>query len=374
MPVQSQDPFRNFPDNQAIRKLRVTMLSSLALSRCNKTMDNYNIALNHAKRIQALTGLDMKPPFTADKLALFVAFMQQERDVEANTINSYLRGLRFWQNASGFPVQTLMNPMIAAMIKGHSNKLKVLVDTGARRKPKRRAITFPMLAWFRCFIENKANLGEVDKKAIITAATCAFYGSFRMGELLSSSATTFDQSCVLLVKDVKFIPAESRPGVSRDMFSLHVKSPKILRVAAGDAVPLFSFPHSPDTFSFDPVSELTEYLDVLVKHDMLASDKPLFRLSSRNCLTKTYMNKLLKEAFQPLLLPHESVLGHSFRAGLSSHLKAWGFSEADIMGQGRWQSEAYIRYCRLPTQRKFDLALEIAQHCSDHFRVNPINS
>ena len=87
------------------------------------------------------------------------------------------------------------------------------------------------------------------------------------------------------------------------------------------------------------------------KKGMLDWDLPLFRLRTGNCLRKVIVNQLLKNVFEPLLLPGEYVLGHSFRAGLVSHLEGWGFSEQEIKGQGRWKSNAWKIYCSLPPQR-----------------------
>ena len=149
-------------------------------------------------------------------------------------------------------------------------------------------------------------MSPFDKQLFITVATVAFYGLFRLGELLSKTATSFDPSSTLTIADLKYIKAGSKPEVARDMFMVKVKSPKVDRVGGSDNIPLFSFEHDPDKFQYDPVTELKKYLKMLSNHGiskktgktgMLEGDVPVFRLSSGNCLTKTRMNKVLKEIF-----------------------------------------------------------------------------
>ena len=98
-------------------------------------------------------------------------------------------------------------------------------------------VTFPLLAFFREKILSDPKLHPFDKQLYVTVATVAFYGSFRLGELLSKAATSFDPSTTLLGSDIEFIPAGSKPGITKNMFTIKVKSPKVTRVAAGTPFP-----------------------------------------------------------------------------------------------------------------------------------------
>ena len=42
----------------------------------------------------------------------------------------------------------------------------------------------------------------------------------------------------------------------------------------------------------------------------------------------------------------DSLSGHSFRSGLATLREAAGFMKSDIQAWGRWNSEAYKRYCK----------------------------
>ena len=39
-------------------------------------------------------------------------------------------------------------------------------------------------------------------------------------------------------------------------------------------------------------------------------------------------------------------LGHSFRAGFASMMASAGYSDQEIMRQGRWHSSAFSAYCK----------------------------
>ena len=356
---QARDPVRDMPYTPEINDLRKYIEESVALSKSKQTQAGHQTAINTAKEVSLAIGENIEPPFTQSKIALFVAYLQKNRDIQASTIRAYIDGLNFWHSIEGYPRIELITPLIKLMLSGHKHKVKAKSDAGERPKSKRRAITFQLLAYFR--------------EKVLSVATVAFYGSFRLGELLSKKATSFDPSTSLTIQDIQYIKAGSKPEVSKDMFMVKVKSPKVTRVGGSDNIPLFSFKHDPEKFQYDPVTERKTYLKMLANHGtdkktgkkgMLDGNLPVFRLSSGNCLRKSRMNKLLKEIFAPLLLPGEYILGHSFRAGLVSHMKGWGFSEQEIMGQGRWKSEAWRVYCSLPPQTNFILAQRIANRCS----------
>ena len=361
------------PYTPELNELRGYIVESLALSKTKQTQAGHQTAINAAKEASLALGESIQPPFTQSKLAFFVAYLQKTRDVQASTIRGYLDGLAFWQSVEGYPKMEMISPLLKLMLSGHKHKLKAKADAGEHPKTKqRRAITFQLLAYFRERVLSNPKMTPFDKQLFITVATVAFYGSFRLGELLSKSATSFDPSSTLTMADLQYIKAGSKPEVTQDMFMVKIKSPKVNRVGGSDNIPLFSFEHNPEKFQYDPVTELKKYLKMLANHGinkksgrkgMLEGNVPVFRLSSGNCLMKARMNKVLREIFEPLLLPGEYILGHSFRAGLVSHMRGWGFTEQEIMGQGRWKSEAWQIYCSLPPKANFNLAKRIATRC-----------
>ena len=93
--------------------------------------------------------------------------------------------------------------------------------------------------------------------------------------------------------------------------------------------------------------------------------KPAFRKEDGGCLTGNQFNKDIKSLLGTVINYDENkYLSHSFRAGLASMMAAAGYSDEEIMRQGRWHSKAFQLYCktgrasRLREQR--DLAKKVS--------------
>ena len=83
-------------------------------------------------------------------------------------------------------------------------------------------------------------------------------------------------------------------------------------------------------------------------------------------MTGKQFNKDIKSVLGKVINYDENrYLSHSFRAGLASMMAATGYSDEEIMRQGRWHSRAFQLYCktgrasRLKEQK--DLAMKIAE-------------
>ena len=55
------------------------------------------------------------------------------------------------------------------------------------------------------------------------------------------------------------------------------------------------------------------------------------------------------------------VKNHSFRAGVASLMAALGYKEDDIMASGRWRSDAFMAYTKLPRLHRAKFALNLAK-------------
>jgi hypothetical protein len=67
-------------------------------------------------------------------------------------------------------------------------------------KEARKALSFPLLKVLSHEI-SLTNWSDNKKQVIWTAMSVAFFGSFRLGELLTSSRTTFNEAETLLWED-----------------------------------------------------------------------------------------------------------------------------------------------------------------------------
>ena len=212
-------------------------------------------------------------------------------------------------------------------------------------KETRKVMTLPLLKILGNEIA-KSDWESNSKQVVWSAFTLAFFGSFRMGELLSPQENSFSPKDTLLWKDVKFL--------SPSHIIVHIKTPKS-RLPDGEFVDIFEF----GGHNVCPVKALARLRD----STLVAQDSPVFQFSNGKFLTLGKVNSILPQLLAPHLGADSGhISGHSFRAAipaiLAKHPDVAGAS--DIMGWGRWKSEAYLSYMRLKLKQKQDAFSKIA--------------
>ena len=75
---------------------------------------------------------------------------------------------------------------------------------------------------------------------------------------------------------------------------------------------------------------------------------PVFCFSSGAPLTRPRLNALIRELAVRSGVPPERYSSHSFRIGAASTAAAAGIPDWKIQALGRWSSDCYRRYIRLP--------------------------
>ena len=142
--------------------------------------------------------------------------------------------------------------------------------------------------------------------------------------------------------------------------SIFIKSPKIERPGRGDYRELVSIEDE-----LDPVNAVASYVTLKNKAGLNNPSSPFFVVETGAFIYYDGLNKLLRRAFEPLLDKGDKITNHSFRAGLVSHMREWGFSELEIKMQGRWTSSAWELYCKLPAKDRRDMTSKLAKKFSN---------
>jgi hypothetical protein len=222
------------------------------------------------------------------------------------------------------------------MIKGAKN----LASYTATKKTPKAVMT---LSCLKILGHEIAKSGwPVSKKSVYWAAcTVAFFGSFRMGELLCPAEDSFTAD-TLVWSDVVLTNSNSVVLTIR-----HPKSNK----AGGEKVEVFAFPGH----NCCPVKALNHL------YSLSTADRrslPVFAFSSDRYLSKKEFNDTLKSLLAPHL-PGQAMLGHSFRAGIPSALSAMPdrVTQEEIQAWGRWSSQSYQVYAKhqhLGRRKTFD--------------------
>jgi hypothetical protein len=291
-------------------------------------------------------GRKFELPLEQDSVLEFIGWLLSDRKVKANTVNSYLSGLRQMHILKGMEPPVIRTSLTKFVLQGKQNMDNISSRTS--NKVKRLPVTMNVMR----LLKEEVRIWNVslDQKLLIWAiATVAFHGAFRIHELLCRVESEFDPDFTLLNKDVKI---KTDASGTRSL-EVKLKCPKESRNEKVVIVDIFE---SGGTLC--PVKAFTRW------KERNAGDRelPVFTDKTGVPITGARMNAWLKQ----LLGKHVSYgkgkfTGHSFRIGLATTLGTLGFSTDDIKEAGRWSSNAYEVYMRLPRKRRLAVAQKIGQ-------------
>ena len=78
-------------------------------------------------------------------------------------------------------------------------------------------------------------------------------------------------------------------------------------------------------------------------------DGPLFRLGDGRPLTRMILVQRLRDVLTRAGIDCSRYSGHSFRIGAATTAIARGVSDATVQTLGRWASDSFKRYVRIPS-------------------------
>ena len=206
-----------------------------------------------------------------------------------------------------------------------------LVTRGIKRShgkrfslPKRSPITPDLLHIIHQNLFNSSKLYS-DKLMIWAAITMAYFGFLRVSEYTSSHKTKFDPLSTLLFRDV---------SVTDDTAQIEIKASKTdpfrqgitIRLAANDTM-------------LCPVHSLLQYLS-----SRPTFQGPFFVYRNGTFLTRRDLNQILTQYTGGIA----NTTSHSLRIGAATTAAAMGCPKWLIMSMGRWASDCFRRYIRIP--------------------------
>ena len=143
----------------------------------------------------------------------------------------------------------------------------------------------------------------------------AWWGSFRISEILPKYAGQFNAAKDFLASDLTF---------HEEAVACWIRFPKVPKSTMGDTVEVWKVPERPD---LDPVSALKAYLALRKDRFGDAEGLPVFLHENRNILSKEEFNKDLAnllDIYPQLKTKRDKWSGHSFRSGISTLLSRLG--------------------------------------------------
>lgn len=278
-------------------------------------------------------------PVTEHLLCCYSAFLAQQ-GLSPQTIKSYLSAVRNTQLSLGLPDPREQSslPILKRVQLGISRARL------GRQRPSH--IRLPMTAKILRDVKSELERSNHPEKVAMWAVACvAFFGFFRLGELLLCSRDTFNPQLHLSWGDVA-VDVTTQPTMIR----CRLKQSKTDQLGEGVDVILGRTGRD-----LCPVAALLGY--IAQRGDVAG---PFFLTANREPLLKQDFINKFRAVLRALGLPAEDYAGHSFRIGAATSAALAGIEDSMIQTLGRWQSAAFRRYIRTPHQQLAALSQTMA--------------
>ena len=291
-------------------------------------------------------------PVTEYLLCSFAAFMAEE-GLAPQSIKSYLAAVRNTQLSLGLPDPREQSalPVLKRVQMGISRARL------GRQQPSR--VRLPIMG--QVLRQVKADLvqsGDPERTVIWAICCVAFFGFFRLGELLFPSRDAFNPHLHLAWEDVAVDDARN-PRMVR----CHLKQSKTDQLGRGVDVVL-----GKTGLDLCPVAAVLGY--IASRGDQPG---PFFLTTAKTPLSKSEFIGEFRAVLGRIGLPAEDYAGHSFRIGAATSAALAGVEDSTIQLLGRWQSAAFLRYIRTPHERLATISRTLASNPAPALQGPPVS-
>lgn len=176
-----------------------------------------------------------------------------------------------------------------------------------------------------------------------------FYGFLRSGEITIPNAASYDPSVHLNLADIA-VDNQQSPNI----LQIKLKASKTDPFRQGIDIHI-----GKTNNALCPISATLNYLAVRGTEPGL-----LFTYSDHSPLTKSKFTESFRMLLSQAGLNSCQYAGHSFRVGAASTAAARGIEDSIIQTLGRWKSDAYLTYVRLPPENL--AAISTVLSCQEH--------
>ena len=275
-------------------------------------------------------------PSAQQTLILFATYLHKQ-NLSHQNINHHLAAIKYFSHVNGYDLELNSFSRLYRLLRG------IKRTQGSQfRKPPRIPITPSLLTTLGRNLWN-SSIDNSDKAMLWAAMLTAFYGFLRVSEYTSSHVKSFDPSTTLCYGDVTII--------SHSTIDIHIKASKTDPFRVGVHIQVHR-----NNSTLCPFIALSHYLS----HHPTKSG-PLFTWHDRRYLTRRGLATVLTR-IKPQYINNMS--SHSFRIGAASTAAAAGLPRWLIQSLGRWTSNCYKDYIRIPTHtlEKVSLSLSSQPH------------
>ena len=263
-------------------------------------------------------GLPIILPLSVTVVTRYIAYNFIE-GYAASTLRSHCSVISFVHKIRGMPDPT-DNYVVKSMLTGFLRSRPSTV--------KKLGISHHMLRSMIYFVD-KSSLAIGYKLLIRTLMLVAYYGAFRVGELISSSNS--DQHSILASNVFRVIKNGKCVAITLYLKSYKFSNGKISRIILTRKTHI----------DMCPVHSLLRYAAI-----RNPGSKFLFTLPNGALPTRNWFSNNIKYILQSCGYDHCLFDTHSFRIGITTDLAEAGCSILQIKSRGRWDSFAFLRYIR----------------------------
>jgi len=319
-------------------KLESLVLTSASVSTWNKHTSAVNSYLHFFDRY--CTGVPW--PCTLPNVRAYTVWALTVRKLKPATVKNYLSCIEKSQLLKGLPFVNFCNDKIISMaITGAENVAAIPSNIKISVNPPMMRILCHKLA--------DCNWTEYSKQVVWSCFLLAFFTSCRMGEIVSSEESSFDQRTALTWQNIEFLDDNSGAVV----FLPFTKTKKF----NGDFLDIFHFKIP----TFCPVTNLIRLKKMQKDLGIFSTNEPVFKFKSGLLLTKSKVNELLA-SFLNCTGKEGKVTAHSFRSSIPTMISE-KHSISNEKGRaklwGRWSSETYKLYTKNVRTDRYNIYLDI---------------
>ena len=274
-------------------------------------------------------------PANEELLMKFVAYLAQS--IKHSSIKCYLAAVRHLHIRMGYKLDLTKFVRLQLVCRG--------VKRSQGDHPRvRLPITIHHLHLFYALLAVPYTQ-HFDSLMVWAAMTLAFFGFLRLGELTCNSK--FSPEIHLAPRDVRFFPHQGNP----DFMTLGIKASKTDPFRSGHTITI-----GKTGLPLCPISAMQKYLQA---RD--TSSGPLFIYSSGTPLTKTALVSETRALLSRSGFNASHYAGHSYRIGAATTAASAGLPTWLIKTMGRWSSDCYERYVRVPHSVLSDVSKTLAK-------------
>ena len=339
------DMFKNFNLTED-RKRTLTEIANHSLSK--STWSTYKTSERMLLMCQKEENHAMGFPLKEEDIVVYLGWLLGKRKLKATTVNGYLSGLKQLHVMKGIEPPVIRTSIVNCILKGQGNIDNIKKRTDG--KPRRLPMTMTMMKLLKETIRTWE--APIMRKLLMwSVCSLAFHGAFRIHELLTKVETAFDPDFSLLSED---ITVRTKNNNGRDKYlEVKIKCPKESRTGKVVVLEVHE-----SKGSLCPVKAFERWESRTTTEPGL----PIFQEEDGTPLTGQKLNKWLKDRLTKFIdYKKGKFTSHSFRSGLATTLGTRGFSEEDIKEAGRWSSNAYEIYMKLPRTKRANVAEKIGK-------------